>query len=264
MPIVHALASGQRRFGLNEYSTNAFYAPSDFPSLTIWIKADEGVYQDAAKTVPCTNGTTVYTWADLKSGFDLIQATAATRPQYVSAAVNGKPALLFNYVNKTCTLNSTHASIGQPFTICWVGQVLETTSALAGPSYCMFFNGDDNGPQVTYSHGDTRASAGPWMFDVTGAPRNFWPSYPFFDNFCYASTVWNGASSLGRVTGIGGACESSPGTWACRNFHLMNDPSNSQCAMHGYMAELCLFNTALTIPDLLNIESYFRDKYALP
>ncbi len=258
--LVHTLQSSNRRLGLNEYTNTPIPSPLDFSSLAIWIRADVGCYTDAAKTIPCVNNDAVYTWADQKGGYDFIQSTLANRPSYRAGVVNGLPALMFNATNNSCTLKATQASIGQPYTICWVGQAIDT---LPGPNYCMWFNGDDNGPQVTWSHGDTRSSAGPWMYNVTGAPRNFWPSYPFFDSFFFATTVWNGASSLGRVMTLGGTCESSPGTGACRNLHLMNDPSNSQCALHGYMAELCLFTEAFNAASINKIETYFKNKYNL-
>lgn len=50
-------------------------------TMTIWVKSDSGTWKDAAKSVAATaDGDVVYTWANLVTGNDFVQATEANRP----------------------------------------------------------------------------------------------------------------------------------------------------------------------------------------
>lgn len=58
-------------------------SPDDVPGLVLWLQADTGTWQDAAKTVPAdADADTVYVWEDQSGeGNDASQATANDRPE---------------------------------------------------------------------------------------------------------------------------------------------------------------------------------------
>ena len=67
------------------------FQPSDLANLWAWCKADADCYQDAAKTTPCTDGTSCWTWGNHStSGLgDAVQATGAKQPTYHTGGQNG-------------------------------------------------------------------------------------------------------------------------------------------------------------------------------
>ena len=78
------------------------------PSLlsdVLWLRADKGLYKEAAKAQPVTaDADAVYTLADQSGGgLDAIQATAGARPIYKVNILNTKPCLLADGVNTVIT-----------------------------------------------------------------------------------------------------------------------------------------------------------------
>jgi len=72
------------------------WLPTDIAGCVLWLRSDLA-WQDAAKTVPCTNSTLVYTGEDKSgSGNDVIQATETKRPTYLTNQINGHPCWRFD------------------------------------------------------------------------------------------------------------------------------------------------------------------------
>ena len=65
------------------------FSPTDINGLQLWLRADAGTFNDAAKTQPCADGDAVATWADQSgNGYDFTQATANSRPKYNATDAN--------------------------------------------------------------------------------------------------------------------------------------------------------------------------------
>lgn len=76
--------------------------------IKLWLKADEGVYNDAGIT-PATDGQAVQQWNDLSgNGYHLQQNTLAARPIFNEISTNGKPALQFNGAQMMRTLSQIY------------------------------------------------------------------------------------------------------------------------------------------------------------
>src|SRR5690606_33429828 len=75
--------------------------PLSVPDLALWLRADDGLYQDAAKTTPATaEGHPVGAWEDRSGhGRDVTQATAAARPTLRLGVAGGEPAVRFDGVD---------------------------------------------------------------------------------------------------------------------------------------------------------------------
>lgn len=68
-------------------------------NLGWWLKADEGVYEDAGSDAAET-GDGVYQWNDASGNAIHIQQTSSSsRPEYVTGAINGLPVIRFNASN---------------------------------------------------------------------------------------------------------------------------------------------------------------------
>ena len=75
------------------------WVPTDVPGCVLWLRSDFA-WQDAAKTVPCTNLSLLWTGED-KSGSlnDAVQATETKRPIYLTNQINGHPAWRFDAID---------------------------------------------------------------------------------------------------------------------------------------------------------------------
>jgi hypothetical protein len=97
--------------------------PSDIANLAVWVRSDTGVYQDAAKSDPATNGATVYTWDNMGNTVltaDFVQATANNRPIYsTSGGLNSKPRVQYFGTNFMRCVSGTFA---QPYTVVVIGK----------------------------------------------------------------------------------------------------------------------------------------------
>jgi len=85
--------------GGNIILSSTGWLPTDIPGCVLWLRSDFA-WQDAAKTVPCTNSSLIWTGED-KSGLvnDVIQATEAKRPTYLTNQINGHPAWRFDGID---------------------------------------------------------------------------------------------------------------------------------------------------------------------
>lgn len=114
------------------FSSDFITQPSDIPNLEIWARSDSGVYQDAAKTIPCTaNGDLVYTWDNMGNTAmvtDFVQATVGLRPIYnVTGGANSKPRISFN----SSMMRLAGGTINQPFTVFIVGKYTSNVGGFA-------------------------------------------------------------------------------------------------------------------------------------
>lgn len=77
------------------------FLPTDLPNLLGWWKGDGVLWQNSGRTTPvASDGDPVGAWDDGSgNGRHLIQATAAARPTFRSAGVNGRPTVEYDNVD---------------------------------------------------------------------------------------------------------------------------------------------------------------------
>ena len=82
------------------------FSPSQISGLSLWLKADAGLFQDSAGTTPATaNAAPVGKWTDQSvSGNNATQATAGNRAGLLTAWQNAKPAIRFRGTTQSLTL----------------------------------------------------------------------------------------------------------------------------------------------------------------
>ena len=88
-----------RMFKFTGIAEEITWQPTDVAGCKLWVRSDLA-WQDAAKTVPCVNSSLIYTGED-KSGLgnDVVQATEAKRPVYLTNQINGHPAWRFDGID---------------------------------------------------------------------------------------------------------------------------------------------------------------------
>jgi len=68
------------------------WVPTDIPGCVLWLRSDFA-WQDAAKTIRCTNNSLIWTGEDKSGrGNDAVQATEAKRFIYKTNQINGHPS----------------------------------------------------------------------------------------------------------------------------------------------------------------------------
>ena len=74
----------------------AAFSPPQVAGLTLWLKADAGVYQTTGGSL-ATDGQTAQEWQDQSGNlYHLAQGTAGARPTFETSEINGLPVVRFN------------------------------------------------------------------------------------------------------------------------------------------------------------------------
>lgn len=238
----------------NVITAVAVIYPSTISQLEIWSRSDLGVYQDAAKTNPCTDGTTVYTWDNMGNTAltaDYIQATAGSRPTYNTAGgVNGLPRISFN----SDLLRLVSGSFAQSYTIVIAGKYIGN---VAGYAPLMWDDAvtsqvtiDNTNADKTYMYaGGATPTQGtlPWGGNVGWVVAIFSAGA----SSLYTSGISNlsaapavGASAFGTASNIGGHSGGN---------YLIGDEY-----------EVMLFSKALNATEITNLNAYLYSRYWAP
>lgn len=221
------------------------FSPTDIAGLTVWLKADTGLFQDTAKTTPASSASDpIGAWADQSGlGHDLFQATSGKRPTLNLAVINGR-----NVVHATAAsdqaLQATFTR-GQPHTIIVVigassannyvaDGMTNNTGVLQLASGTVFRAAAFTALNLTVT--DTSAPA------IVGAK---------FNNT--SSTVTHGALS---ATGPAGALNAGGLT-------LFNAGDQTSAPFNGDIAEVICYDTAISDVNYNLVTGYLATRFAL-
>jgi hypothetical protein len=217
--------------------------PASIAGLTAWYKADAG-------TSTTTDGVGVSQWNDQSgNGFNAVQATGANQPLYKAAIQNGLPVLRFDAVNDY--MQAAGVNVAQPDTIFLVAK-----NTLTGGTFSNAFDGNT-----------TRQTIGRWSTDAVAVncgttdvvTAQLWGSTLFHQ----LSLIANGASSLLWFDATSVTLGSNPGT---ANLNVLNIGTfnTSTSFWSGDIAELLIYNSALSTPNRQAVEGYLRGKWGTP
>lgn len=215
--------------------------PRSFAGLVLWTRADVGVYKDAGTTIAAP-GETVQQWSDLSgTNNHMTQATVGIRPQYVSNAINGKPALFFNnapWMQSTASLTS------------WtIFAVVNHTDGASFTNFRRFIDGNDG---LGFS-----------IFGVSGTTvYNSQLDYP--RNINSANFRVNGAITLSAAPLSNYKIISAIESTSTSSFIWYGTYQASGAQSHlGNIAEIIIYNTALSTADRQAVEQYLSNRYGI-
>lgn len=243
----------------------------------LWLKADAGVFVDAGITT-ATDGQTVQQWNDQScNGYHATQLDASKRPTLQQYAFNGKPALWFDGTNGNYwlenTLNSPVAVTGSARTYFVVAKASCSATGTYYPGGHLFtnrlsscastlefvqngsagiFHGGNlcsNHPQATsvnFTDGQNQAFVGSWRTDGTGTNLDFW-----FNGT--AATTAN--ANFIDDNGSAGYCIGD------RRDGFQFDVPGGRYDWQGHIAEIIVYDRALTNAERESVESYLQGKY---
>lgn len=237
------------------------FSPASIAGLRLWLDASVGLYDAETGGNPVTTAAPVLRWEDQSGNGFHATATASTAPSLALSQVNSLPGILFpsaggKYFSFPNPLNSTSASVFV------VVQPMQTGSD-GGPLIGMIGSNNEYWSDSHYPYRNsniedgfaatTRKTITPlpsgmfsWhLYNVTSANSNW--RYLFNGAVYYSTTsnTYNGASFTGRTPKIG--YSDSRGTWFFR----------------GTIAEIAIYNSALSEGDRKAVTEYLRAKYNL-
>jgi hypothetical protein len=218
---------------------NYIFDPKEIQGLSLWLKADAGVTLD---------GSNVTAWAD-QSGNGKNGIADVGSPQFVSSALNGKPAIGFNGTNARITGASPMQSTTG--TIIIVGKHLAEKFAA-----------------VMYEQYDG--------YDTFGFYRNSAPSSTLniYNNATLTSQI-----NVGLVFGIFTAILDGFNSQICINgsvnaqgdaggftsngpYYLSYYAANNEYT-NMQIAEVVVYNRAITTAERQKVETYLNEKYSI-
>lgn len=223
--------------------------------LKAWFRADAGVTR---------NGSGVAAWTDQSgSGTTAAQATAANQPAYVTGSINGLPALRFNGTSQFLTFNLPLNGLS--------GMTLVLVSA-AGVDTDGSSNGVSSAPlfwNETASWGTVHLSPFPRMVKYrfgTGQINNL-PIYTrpaaIGSSYSLATAIKAGTSESLFVNGTQVLTQTGKLATIANVSALGNIGRgyNNNTYFTGQIAEVLIYNRALTATERQQVEQYLLAKY---
>jgi hypothetical protein len=216
--------------------------------LVSWFRADRGLYQDAAKSIPASaSNDPVHTWIDYGSGKYDLQVAGNTdqltaRPRLNLSGPAGKPVLTFDGSDDNL---ANYFNYDMPGTIFYVGRYTgmgPMQRILSSPGRNWLLGSWNNG--MDCAHFDT------WINSCGSVDYN-WRIYASaqsaFDHKFYSYTQLLGSSSAN----VGGPLGLSLGGW------VTSENSASE------IAELIVYNRVLTDSERTQVMMYLNQRYGI-
>lgn len=235
-------------FSNGDYFTLALASEPDLIGMSLWLKADEEVEEGASNDAE--NGDVVQFWRDQSSNNnDVSQATLARRPTYNSAQLNGNPVVTFDDDFTYLEIASVNLN---PRTIYVVYQ-----DASADFNTTPFTN-DDNDDGTGIGAGD---SDGTNIFDTSNTPAEVSDNGA---NYANGSDIGDGTTqarpSSFEIHSRVFNSNLSNATW---NYYVGNDRGTSGRSIGGSIAEIVVYDFAMTDTKRRDVETYLAIKYGI-
>jgi type II secretory pathway pseudopilin PulG len=255
--------------------------PASLTDLAFWADADDALtlYGTAANTgasADCVtgpapaNGYFIGCWKDKSgNGHPAIQSTAAKKPTYVTNSLNSRPAINFDGTDDFLTAGANvPQAVSNGLTVFGVASVVDTNAA-TGQIASYVAAADGAGWQFSFAATTMNANitlkrTATWGTDTAAAA-----SPPVSNQFnIYTGRVTattdtqlyvNGGSPVTTTT-AGGNIQYG----ASPEFNIGAKMAGTLRFLKGKIAEVIVYNRALTTNERQGIESYLSNKWAIP
>ena len=229
----------------------ASFSPANISGLSLWLKADAGV---------TTSGSNVTAWADQSGNGQNATAAGSYRPTFVStdAQFNNKPSILFDGVGNSFVIPSINFNINTNNSIFVAFRVSdgETGTFLTQGGAGNYFIGiTDNALNISNSNTAGIIAAGlasDNTKNIVSATNNNY-SFTLYQNGSQVgdTTVYNEFINDGTEMLIGG------------DTSTVNSGQADSYWLNGKIAEIIVYNRAVTTPERQQVEAYLNTKYAI-
>jgi len=234
------------------------FTPASLSGLSLWLKSDSGV---------TLSGSYVTSWTDQSGNNNNAIANTGEEPTFVSSFLNNKPAIEFNGLGQIMQIADANSldflNMSSFIVLKYIGQgtgnnIVYIKNANAGSPadpamyglVATLFNGNLSFP----------LNVNDWVDHTTNVdikdsiPRIFSMTYGGSDILMYANGFEVGSGS------IGGNISTSTGTLQIGGYNKSFDSAEYFC---GQIAEIIMYNRAVTSTERQQVESYLNTKYAI-
>lgn len=261
----------RRRFGslghLGKAGGGAF-TPAQLTGLVAWYKADVGVFSDAGVT-PAVNSGNVQQWNDQSGhGYNLIQATTANKPTFLTAGLNSKPAVSFAQASNQFVQTALSTVVMGTGTTGSGFAVLQMTSAVPSNgtalSYAVTAGSDFNAPGNArfINRATTTNAIGSFRNSVAGPS-----SAVSLSTTVHIGTVYDGTNATSWLNNVSGGTGAQTSAWATNGAIVIGSAQNAGNAVgtgsswDGPISEVVITTSALSSTDRANLEAYFTSRW---
>ncbi|NQT52552.1 PEP-CTERM sorting domain-containing protein [bacterium] len=216
------------------------------PTLNPVQGADLKLWLDASRITGLANGDPVATWADASGNSNDATAAGSKQPAYIAtSSLGGRPVVRFDGTDDGM---ATALDISSPdYTVFALFNYNDSTSAMRRA-----VQGSNNWLIGPYNN-ELRHYAAGWVSTGTAVTPT---------EFYLAEATNDGAASLFRVDGVNRTTSSSP-TGVPGTIHLGGSGAFPAELLNGDMAEVLVYDRALTNRESNRVGMYFQDKYGL-
>ena len=241
------------------------FLPSSLAGLSLWLKADAGV---------TLAGSNVTAWADQSQNGN--NATARTgNSTFVSSVINGKPVLRFDGTANLITNNFFVHNYNTPITIIAVSKASASTVRGEQPTARYIAGVTNNGGyEFGLSYGAYEAENPNFSntYGISYAGSADIESSPMGENEKRIASTINSGSEISfflDATLVGTADpavdwsggNNSTGAFSIGSDVVLDEIDNFFCTCD--IAEIIIYNRAITTPERQQVEAYLNSKYQI-
>ena len=246
------------------------FSPANIPSLALWLDATTGLYDaTTGGNAVSSNGAAVARWEDLSGNSrHFTQATANNQPTLVASGLNGKNTLGFDGTNDLLTLSSNSLLRNIPAYTCFFVRknkssvsTLETNFVNAVGATTIFdFNTQATnrpGIRVRRQSANTLTSLQGSNSQTTAGTFELWGT--LIDHSVTSATLFKNGTQLATNTAFltTGNSQDSARNSSIGAFVAGTQPADIE------VAEILIYETALSASDRATIETYLNEKWAI-
>jgi hypothetical protein len=212
------------------------FSPIDIAGMTLWLKADEGTWQDSVGGTPAVNdGDVVGVWQDFSGNANHhTQGTTASKPLLKLNVKNGMPGLYFDGSDDYLTGSNVTA-----YTVCAAVRCQSTPLYMGLWGHSSLDKSIRRHIDDNYSHGGVTADFAPRAnYRINGVDTSYIASGNWHVLNCigYGQVTWPS-----RISGVVGY----PRYW------------------RDYVLEIMIYNSILSLANRQALEGYVNKRYAL-
>jgi hypothetical protein len=216
--------------------------------LRLWLDAGQGVTADGSGYVSA--------WADQSpNGNNAAQSSSGSRPQKITGAINGEPALRFDGSNDFLTVGNIASLTNPNFTYVVVGAFNSTSGDMA------FLSRDEGGGNTNkwiywYNSTAMKLHLNPGNANIASAA--FTRSSGVYRTFMLTK---NSTSYVHYLDGISGGTVTNSTTLPSPDTDFRIGQAESNFYLNGDIAEILVYDHALSAVERHEVEAYLEAKY---
>lgn len=242
------------------FNTEVIFNPAAIPGLIFWVDANQKIYQDTAGTIPVSApGDIVRYWGDISgNGYNTTNPAASDCNWIATATPSGLPAIVWPSAGTAIAgfRSSNTNTYVPPITIFSVYKAEPYTSATP-----YLFGGTNSASAVAVGvrYGGTAGN----LLNASGTAVPVHGTNGLLAAWTLGTYVYDSTQSFSRTNGVNGLTGVNVTSPQLRQFIVGNrgDINNASVTWRGMIAEIIVYNAALSGANITNVERYLAAKY---